>query len=152
MFKIRTDANKFFQELVKKKSGGLELQFDAYYLCLLAGLKLGRQEKVLSASQTTDLVKEFPGPYRQRQYLILATVVEHHLRRQGVNFSDKKVVASQIAKITDAQDPTRLNNEGFRLFNTYASGGFDVIKDEWLTDAPKTLESLLPLVVAKLQG
>ena len=152
MFKLRTDANKFFGELLKKKSGGFSIQFDAYYLCLLAGIKTGRQERDLASSQTTDMVKDFPGPYRARQYLILATVVEHHLRRQGVNFSDKKVVTKQIAQITDAQDSTRLNGEGFRVFNTYASGGFDVIKDEWLAAPPKTLGAMLPLVVEKLHG
>lgn len=152
MFKIRSDANKFFSSLIKPRAGGLELQFDAYYICLLAGLKMGRQDMNLSSSRTTDLVKEFPGPYRQRQYLILATVIEHHLRRQGVNFGNKEVVATQIAQITDAQDNTRLSIEGFGIFNSYASGGFDVIKDEWLTESPKTLESLLPLIVQKLHA
>lgn len=152
MFKIRSDASKFFSLLVKARSGGFALQFDSYYLCLLAGLKTGRQDRNLSASETTDLVRDFPGPYRERQYLILATVVEHHLRRQGVDLSNKRVVAAQISEITDPRDNTRLNAEGFRLFNAYASGGFDVIKDEWLTERPQTLEALLPLVVQKLRS
>ena len=152
MFKLRNDANKFFADLLKKKSEGFSIQFDAYYVCLMAGLKAGRQEKDLISSQSTDMVKDFPGPYRQRQYLILATVVENHLRRQGVNFNDKKAVSKQIAQITDAQDNTRLNSDGFSLFNSYASGGFDVIKEEWLSGPPKTLEGLLPLVVEQLHG
>ena len=56
-FRLRRDTRKWFQDITKD----FELDFDMYYLCLVAGLSAGGRRSEIKSSDTTELVDTFPG-------------------------------------------------------------------------------------------
>ena len=150
-FRIRTDAEDFFRHAIDKKRG-LQIKWDAYYLCLMAGVKSNSLDRSLKAADTNGFIEYFPEDYKPHQSLIVATVLDHHLREQmKIDYSKKDRINTAMARYTDASEMTWLNAEGIKIFNQYASGGYNVISQDWLKgDKPRDLETWLPTVIDKL--
>ena len=82
-FRLRRDARQWFRGV----SSSFSLDFDMYYLCLMAGLAESRLANTATA-ETTELVDNFPGEYRTKGRLIVALFLARELRRMSIKYSE----------------------------------------------------------------
>ena len=145
-FHLPRDARNWFKEIRKD----MDLDFDIYHMCLLAGLKTG--EKIdLKLQETTELVDSFPGQYRDHGREIIALFLSSELRKAGLDESDRAKVHEFIGDLIDPLSPSHLSARGLREMNRYCWGGFDVIT-AWFEDKPYHLEAFLPRFVQQLRS
>ena len=139
-FRLRKDTRKWFRSIEDE----FDLDFDMYYLCLLAGLSQGVKEKMDNqADETTELVDSFPGDYQSKGRLITSLFLSRELQALAVDFSDRERLHNEISRLVDSMSPSRLTTEGMRRMNQYSYGGFEVLT-EWFDDRPRSLEAFLP--------
>lgn len=139
MFRLRKSTRDWFKEI----SSEFSLDFDMYYLCLMAGLATGRKEEA-SQADTTDLVNDFPGNYRSKGRLITALFLSQELKELGIKLSERVALHSAIQGLVDPLSSAHLSEMGMKELNKYSFGGFDVLT-EWFDDRPRTIETFLPL-------
>ena len=136
-FAIRKDARDWFKDIRKD----LDLDFDALYLCFLAGVATKRK-KDITAADTAALVDNFPGPYRSRGRLLVSLFLSRELQFLGITMAEKRTVHTAIARLVDPGAPNYLSEEGVREFNKYCHGGYEVLH-EWFEYRPQSLETFL---------
>ena len=136
-FAIRTNADKWFNDI----RGSLDLDFDIFYFCFIAGITENRKAHATS-SDTRQLVENFPGQYRERGKLLVALFLSRKLSDLGLTAKDKEAIHNQISRLVRPSSPNYLSDDGVREFNKYAHGGFDVLQT-WFDDRPRTLETFL---------
>jgi hypothetical protein len=136
-FRIRSDMQKWFSEVAQ--TGPIKTTFDIYYFCLMAGLLSGRR----SEHASTEFVNTFVDDYKPVQTLIMGLLITAELKRLGIDVTEKKRVRELISKLFAPNTPTNLTDEGQRLLNSYASGGFDFISEERETKPYAVHEFLL---------
>lgn len=138
-FAIRKDARDWFRDV----RGALELDFDAFYFCFMAGVTAQPcRKKDVPATDTAALVENFPGPYRNRGRLLVALFLSRELDYLGVSLTEKKSVHAAISRLVQPEAPNYLSDDGVREFNRYAHGGYEVLL-EWFDDRPRSLETFL---------
>ena len=144
-FAIRRDAREWFAGISREKgtkhTGQLDLEFDIFYFCFIAGIRWARKHD-LPASDTDSLVDNYPGRYKTRGRLYVALFLSCELERLGIGLDERKVVYQQISKLVDHSSPNHLSDDGVREFNKYAHGGFDVLI-ELFEERPRTLDTFL---------
>jgi hypothetical protein len=138
-FAIRKDARDWFRDI----RNDLDLDFDAFYFCFIAGVstKPGRKKDALAA-ETATLVENFPGPYQSRGRLLVALFLSRELDYLGVSMTEKKPVHAAISRLVRPEAPNYLSDEGVKEFNKYAHGGYELLL-EWFDDRPRSLETFL---------
>jgi hypothetical protein len=138
-FAIRIDARDWFKEI----RTDLDLDFDAFYFCFIAGVSTrpGRKKDV-AASETATLVENFPGPYQSRGRLLVALFLSRELDYLGVSMTEKKPVHAAISRLVKPEAANFLSDEGVKEFNKYAHGGYELLL-EWFDDKPRSLETFL---------
>ena len=150
-FRLHRDAQAWFSHLKKDfgkgDAGTPEAPlFDMYYLCLMAGLAAGEPRPDVLAADTTELVDNFPGDYRDRGRLIIGFFLSRELRQLGIQLTERKALHATISRLVDPHSPSRLSDEGMKRMNQYAHGGFDVLAARF-DDKPRHLETFLPMYV-----
>lgn len=143
-FAIRKDARDWFKDI----RSDLDLDFDSFYFCFIAGAA-AKRKKDIPAAETAALVDNFPGPYRNRGRLLLALFLSRELRFLGITISERKTVHSAIARLVDPDAPNYLSDEGVREFNKYCHGGYEVLL-EWFEYRPQSLETFLRMFKQRL--
>ena len=138
-FRLRKDARTWFSHI----ADDLKLEFDKYYFCLMAGIAVRRKVE-FRVVETTEIIQYFPSEYRPVSRLVVALLVSAELEELGLNMSERDAVYEGISHFIDPTDPSNLSDEGMKLMNRYASGGFEVLT-EWFTDKPRGIETFLPL-------
>lgn len=138
-FRLRKDARQWFKGIEKQ----LDLGFDIYYFCLMAGLATGRKKEVTQA-ETTDLVNEFPGAYRPKGRIIIALFLTRELKSLGIKLTEKRAIHAAIRGLVEPLSSSHLSDGGMKELNKYAFGGFEVLT-EWFQERPRTVETFLPL-------
>jgi hypothetical protein len=137
-FRLRRDARKWFQDI----SSEFEVDFDMYYLCLIAGLSHGGRRTEIKTQDTTELVDSFPGSYKEKSRVIIALFLATEIERMGISENDREAVHKQIRDLVDPRTPSQLSEAGMKLMNQVSYGGFDVLTEEY-DDRPRSLESFL---------
>ncbi len=137
-FRLRRDTRNWFRSV----EDDFDLDFDMYYLCLLAGLTAGNKTSIPN-QKTTELVDSYPGDYQSQGRLITSLFLSKELKNQAVDFSNREELNDQISKLVDSLSPSGLTNEGMKEINKYSHGGFEVMVD-WFSRRPRTLEAFLP--------
>ena len=140
-FAIRADARDWFKYLDGDKKKMFPIAFDAYYYCLIAGL--ATRQKKDSPTKTEDILEYFPEPYKTWRKLLIALFLSRELELLGVEMKDKQVVYKVIGKLVDPEQTNHLSAAGMKEFNKYSHGGFEVIKDWFNNENPRTLETFL---------
>ena len=138
-FAIRKDARDWFKDI----RSDLDLDFDAFYFCFVAGVTAKRKKDIASA-ETASLVDNFPGPYRSRSRLLVSLFLSCELRFLGLTMAEKRTIHSAIARLVDPEAPNHLSDEGVREFNRYCHGGYEVLL-EWFDYRPQSFETFLRL-------
>ena len=136
-FAIRKDARDWFKDIRRD----LDLDFDAFYFCFIAGIA-AKRKKDIAASETAALVDNFPGPYRGRGRLLVSLFLSRELQFLGITMAEKRTIHSEIARLVDPDAPNYLSDEGVREFNKYCYGGYEVLL-EWFEYRPQALETFL---------
>ncbi len=145
-FKIRNTAKEWFKHIRKKD--GLETDFDVYYFCLMAGLVANQKEM---PKDVTEFIDYFPGNYNNSGKLLVSLLLKTELDRLGVDLSEKKNVREVIKRLVSTNTRTYLSDEGMKLMDSYSYAGFDVIREAFHTDPPRSLEIFLPRMKNLLQ-
>jgi hypothetical protein len=141
-FRLRKKTREWFSDLERRKEFALD--FDMYYLCLMAGLATGRKMSLANEQEeTTELVSNFPGVYREKGRLIVALFLSRELKAMGVETHERAALNRSIAKLVDPE-VAHLSDGGVKEMNKYSYGGFDVLT-EWFGEKPHTMETFLPL-------
>lgn len=146
-FRLRRDTRHWFKDVRK----GLALDFDMYYLCLMAGLASSRLGPEVSSADTTELVDSFPGEYGPRGRLIIALFLSRELARRAIRLTEREALNTAIRELVDPHSASRLSERGVKLMNQYSYGGYEVLT-EWFDDHPRTIETFLPLYKRKLDA
>ena len=120
----------------------MDMDFDIFYFCFIAGIKESRKKKDVISSETAALVDNFPGAYKNRGRLLVALFLSKELECLGVTIEERENVHRAIANLVNTNAPNYLSDNGVREFNRYAHGGYDVLR-EWFDDRPRTLDFFL---------
>lgn len=144
-FRIQKTAKDWFKHLSHKDV--LSIDFDIYYLCLMAGLA-DKKKADISTSETNELVDYFPDAYKARGRIIIALFLSRELKALGILFTERTALHKEISNLVDPQSPSRLSNEGMNEMNKYCYGGFETIANYFgqrFIDPPRNLETFLPM-------
>lgn len=148
VFRIKRDAKKWFKDVTG--SGPLSLDFDIWYLCLMAGLASGRKVDV-PVAETSELVDYFPGKFESRGRVIVAAFIGRELAQRGIKMTERKALHTAIAGLVSPRSPSHLSDEGMHEINRYAHGGFDYLVENF-DDRPRTLDTFLPIYKQLIDG
>lgn len=138
-FRIRIDAKKWFKHL---RDDGFSTDFDSFYICFLVGVLSGTRKESVATADTAELVDYFPDRFRERGRLLVGVFLATELNMLGVQMKEKKIVHNAIARLVKPDSLTYLSDEGVKLFNSYAHGGFERLLD-WFDEKPMKLETFL---------
>lgn len=149
-FRLLKDARDWFRVL-REDEEAWSLDFDSFYFCFMAGIAAGEKKSDVPDSKTAELVDYFPGRYGMRGKLIVAIFLSRELEKYGLTMDDqdKQSVHKMIRKYVDPDARNYLNDLGVRVFNSYAHGGFDVLR-EWFDDKPRSLATFVRMFKQKL--
>ncbi|MBE9226202.1 hypothetical protein IQ264_12275 [Phormidium sp. LEGE 05292] len=137
-FQLRKDAKKWFKDI----STNYPLDFDLYYLCLMAGFASRRRNTEIHSDDVASLVENFPGQFRSRGRLLVGLLINTELSRLGINLHERDSVYRRVAKWVDPNSPSYMSNEGVKLMNQYAHGGFDALR-EYFGNCPPSVETFI---------
>ncbi len=152
-FFIRRAARDWFRDIWSEFSALPRTKaapnFDAFYFCFIAGIAVNRKED-LPADETAQLVPDFPEAYKSRGTLLVALFLNREVQSQGVPLTDRKRVHDDISKLVNPHAPNYLSDYGVREFNKYSFGGYDVLREWFDGDRPRSLETFLRKFKLKL--
>ncbi len=128
-FRLRQDAQKWFSEIDGKPP--IRTKFDLFYFCLLVGLMSGRKSDPSQGGRSApEIVNNFVEDFRGVQRLIVGLLIIVELKKKGINLEEKDAVRKTIRNLVDPHAATDLTDEGMRLLNAYASGGYEYISEQ----------------------
>jgi hypothetical protein len=106
----------------------LSIQWDDFFICLLAGLQQGRRVQLSGPAKSATKIfnKEFPGPYSSVWRLLAGALISVELTRLGTDSNDRPQVRAQISEFIDGD---RLSSAGSERMNEYALGGFELLSE-----------------------
>jgi hypothetical protein len=136
-FQLRKDTDKWF----KGVAGHYATKFDLYYLCLMVGFAAHRKAKAES-SEVTDLTDDYPKEFKSRGRLLVALLVNTELSSMGIDLDERDAVYREIARLIAPDSRSYLTDEGMRLMNQYAHGGFGALCEHF-EDRPRTIETFI---------
>lgn len=146
-FRLRKEAKSWFKDIYK--GDGLEIDFDMYYFCLMAGIASNSKDTTFQVSDTSELIDYFPTRYKDKSKIIISLFLSRELAGQGVTLTDKKSAHNHISQLISPESQSYLSDNGVKLMNAYAYKGFENLI-EWFTDRPRTLESFLGTYAIKI--
>lgn len=146
-FQLSRGADQWFADISKHYA----TKFDLYYLCLVAGLAARRKE---DPEDATDVIDYYPGEFKPRGRLLVALLINAELKNLGIDLQERDAVHRAIAKLVQPTSPSYLTDEGVRLLNKYAHGGFGALREHF-ADRPRAIETFLrkySVCLAELQN
>lgn len=138
MFKRTNEQISFFKKISKKSI--FELDFDFWYLCLLVGIAAGRKEQLDSSN---DMTARFPNDYSSIENLLISMLIHIELVEKGIEPDDKQSVRQVVEQIIDPTNRPFLTTSGFKVFNEYSNGGFEIINEAFRAQPPDDPSSFL---------
>ena len=148
-FHIRSDARPWLKNVIEPLDSQADA-FEAFYLCILAGLATGKTSDA-PASATDELVENFPAEYASRGRLIVGLFLTREIQRRGIRLQEKEPLHRAIAEFVDPRTPSQLSDAGVLQLNRYGYGGFEQLL-EWFPEKPVDLETFLPLFHGKINS
>jgi hypothetical protein len=118
-FRLRSDAEKWFKKVDKGP------KFDIYYYCALVGL-MARRRNEPAGEASKDVVDYFISDFKPYKNLIIGLVIIAELQKARIDLTEKSAVREVISRIV-APGETGLTDNGVKLLNQYASGGYDYL-------------------------
>ena len=137
-FSMSDDAKKYFNKLDESKHGKFRVQFDFYYLCLIAGLL----NETPSECKGEKFVDEFPGIYIGQREQIIGLLIATQINRDKIDIENRERIERLMLKLVKPDSPTRLSSDGENLMNQYAENGFRRIFEK-IPTPPSNLDTFL---------
>ncbi len=144
-FSMSKEAKRYFNQLNESKHGTLKVQFDFYYLCLIAGFKT---KKPISAS-AEKFVDDFPGLYIMQREQIIGLLIATQIDRDQIDTANRERLERLMLKLVKPDSPSHLSAEGEKLMDEYAEAGFKLISEE-IPTPPANLDTFLVLYYEKV--
>jgi len=138
-FRLREDCRRWFGHISKRTP--FSTLFDSYYLCFLLGVAARHTSNPSKGAEAHAFVATFPRPYDQQQRLLIGLMIDAELVRLGIEPTDR---ASVNRIVNEIAGPGGLTSQGAARMNNYASGGFDLLIEEYREDEPRTAAEFLP--------
>jgi hypothetical protein len=107
----------------------------------MAGFAARRKADVESAA-VTDLIDYYPKQFLGRGSLITALLISTELSLAGIDLNERDAVNRTISRLVTPEGSSHLTDEGARLMNRYANGGFEALIEHF-EDRPRTIETFL---------
>ncbi len=127
-FRLSQEARAYFKPIDdRSSSGSFRSIWDKYYLCLMVGLQKSRLGK--DTAQEQEFIGYFIDDYRDQRFEIVALFITAEINRRGLP-SEEHAIRKLMLELLDPGSPTGLTEEGHRLLNKYAEGGFEIIREE----------------------
>lgn len=123
-FRMRNDARAWFSQIHDFEQ--FRVDFDQYYLCLMAGFASGRSTE---GGASTEMVEAFVEEYKPASRFLIGLLVIAELKKGGIDVSERTAVRALFKRLVDPQSPNSLTDEGMRRMNAYASGGYDYLSE-----------------------
>lgn len=123
-FRMRNDARAWFSHINDFEQ--FRVDFDQYYLCLMAGFASGRSTE---GGASTEMVEAFVEEYKPASRFLIGLLVIAELKKGGIDVSERTAVRALFKRLVDPQSPNSLTDEGMRRMNAYASGGYDYLSE-----------------------
>jgi hypothetical protein len=133
-FRLRSDAEKWFRKVDKGP------KFDIYYYCALVGL-MARRRNDPAGETSKDVVDYFITDYKPYKNMIIGLIIISELKKARIDLNEKSAVREVISRIVAPGD-TGLTDNGIKLLNQYASGGFDYLIEAGVP-RPETREEFM---------
>jgi hypothetical protein len=147
-FRMAPAARAWFSA-VENEKGPMSTQFDAYYLCLLVGLKLSRRER--PESDAKGFIEYWIQDYDASREIVLGLILKSELDDRGIDVTDKDAVQSVCRALFTSNDRTRLTQEGMDVTNAIAFGGFKALQEATPQEKrPRSQFELLALLAGLL--
>ncbi len=124
-FRMRNDARTWFSQINDFEQ--FRVDFDQYYLCLMAGFASGRSTE---GGASTEMVEAFVEEYKPASRFLIGLLVIAELKKGGIDVSERTAVRALFKRLVDPQSPNSLTDEGMRRMNAYASGGYDYLSEQ----------------------
>jgi hypothetical protein len=124
-FRMRNDARVWFSQI--SGFAHFKVDFDLYYLCLMAGFASGRSSET---GPSTEMVDHFVEEYKPASRFLIGLLVIAELKKGGIDVSEKQPVREQFKRLVAPHSPNQLTDEGMRRMNAYASGGYDFLSEQ----------------------
>lgn len=137
-FQLRKDAKKWLKDV----SSSYPLDFDLYYLCLMAGFASQRINPKIPSDDVADLVENFPEKFLSQGGLLVGLLIHTELSRLGIDLEERNSVYQRVKELVDPKSPSYLSNAGVKLMNQYAHGGFDALCESF-GDRPTSIETFI---------
>lgn len=137
-FSMSDNAKRYFNKLNESKHGKFKVQFDFYYLCLMAGLI----SENTSECKGEKFIDEFPSVFVPQREQIIGLLIATEIRRNGIDIQNRERLERLMLKLVKPDSPTRLSDEGERLINDYAENGFKWIYEK-IPTPPSNLDTFL---------
>jgi hypothetical protein len=137
-FELRHDAKRWFKAFEKEKT---LILFDIYYFCLIPGFITKRRNLEIHSEDVDEMTRDFPSVFRSRGELLVGLLIDTELSRLGIDLKERKSVYSTISELV-ITSPPYLSNEGIKLMNQYAHGGFDVLCER-MDERPRSIETFV---------
>lgn len=136
-FQLRRDARQWYSDI----ESSFPTNFDLFYLNAMAGFAARRKSDV-EPNLVTDLVDYFPKDFKSRGSLIISLLISTELTVAGINYDERDSVNRTIARLITPSAESHLTDDGTRLMNRYAHGGFEALVEQF-EDRPRTIETFL---------
>lgn len=143
-FILPKNCRKYFQNIFdpKNKDGTkLNLYFDEYYFCLLAGLSCGKYDSEPELDSTSQM-DEYPAEYEECRDYVAGLLIATEAELIGIPQTDAVGLERLMVTYIDSTSKTRLNGNAKRRLNQYASRGMGLIREK-LGGTPYKLEMFL---------
>jgi len=124
-FRMRNDARTWFKQIADFEH--FKVDFDQYYLCLMAGFASGRSNET---GTTTEMVENFVEDYKEASRFLIGLLVMAELKKAGIEIFERDSVRDMFKRLVDPHSPNQLTDEGMRRMNAYASGGYDYLSEQ----------------------
>ena len=128
-FYLRSDTEQWFGHI--KEQEPIETKFDLYYFCLMMGFATGRTSVPSQRSEVKEFQKNYVKAYLPVQKLITGLLIKSEFKKYGVEATEKDQVYEILTEIIDPDSSTKLTEVGLNKLNEYASGGYDVMSEEF---------------------
>ena len=135
---MSTEAKRYFNNLNESSHGKLKVQFDFYYLCLIAGFKLKKPVNV-SAEKFVD---DFPGLFVMQREQIIGLLIATQINRDQIDVTNRERLERLMLKLVKPDSPSHLSPDGEKLMDEYAESGYRFIS-EAIPTPPANLDTFL---------
>lgn len=138
-FKMSQACKRYYNKFEGSQHGKFKVQFDFYYLCLMAGFQ---SQAISECKGGEEFVAEFPGIYIPQRRQITGLLIATEITRNKIDITNRKRLESVMLSLVKPDTPTKLSPQGERLMDEYAEKGFTLIAEK-IPDPPTNFDTFL---------